>query len=158
MSKGQIVDTTYHLTALDCQFGDLLLTGMSQHDAFLVIRPHAARWGQNAIDSNASKLARKVSIRNGEVLAQATTNAIMDVSERKERLSEIGNEDIPGKHGPNRQPNIAAIAELNKMEHIYSDANITNIDNRTIEVVVSSEEAKVLTDRILQGEGTKEGK
>lgn len=49
---------------------------------------------------------------------------------------------------------IPAIAELNKMEKIYSEGTTLNIDNRKVEIIVSSDTAKKLTEAILNGEGT----
>jgi len=49
---------------------------------------------------------------------------------------------------------IQAITELNKMERIYSDGAILNVDNRVVNINVSSEKAKELTQRLLGGERT----
>ena len=49
---------------------------------------------------------------------------------------------------------IQAIAELNKMEKVYTEGTQVNIDNRKVEIVVSTENAKRLTEEILRGEGT----
>jgi hypothetical protein len=49
---------------------------------------------------------------------------------------------------------VAAIQELNKMDGVYDDTaklNV-NVDNRKIEIIVASENARQLTDRILLGE------
>jgi len=48
---------------------------------------------------------------------------------------------------------IQAIAELNKMEKIYSEAQV-NVDNRSVHIHVNSDKAKELTERLLEGEGT----
>jgi len=50
--------------------------------------------------------------------------AILDVQGRKERLSYLAEEDNEGKFGYQRQPNISAIAELNKMEGEYPPAKV----------------------------------
>ena len=47
-----------------------------------------------------------------------------------------------------------AIAELNKMDKIYSEGAQVNIDNRKVEIIVISEKAKEVTERILLGEKT----
>jgi hypothetical protein len=49
---------------------------------------------------------------------------------------------------------ISAIDTLNKMECVYGDQAklAVNVDNRKIEIIVASENAKQLTDRILLGE------
>ena len=47
-----------------------------------------------------------------------------------------------------------AIDLLNKMDKIYSDGATVNVDNRKVEILVSGKEAKMLTERILEGENT----
>jgi len=49
---------------------------------------------------------------------------------------------------------VQAIAELNKMEKIYTEGTIVNVDNRKIEIFVVSETARDLTNKIAQGERT----
>lgn len=49
---------------------------------------------------------------------------------------------------------IQAIAELNKMERVYETAPSVAIDNRTLTINVSSEKAKELTHRLIEGERT----
>jgi len=49
---------------------------------------------------------------------------------------------------------IQAIAELNKMEKIYTEGTTVNVDNRKLIVVTDSEKAKMLTEAIADGEGT----
>jgi len=47
-----------------------------------------------------------------------------------------------------------AIDLLNKMDKIYSEGSTVNVDNRKIEIIVNSEKAKDLTERIIAGERT----
>ncbi|GAG08479.1 unnamed protein product, partial [marine sediment metagenome] len=118
-----------------------------------------------------------------------------DVTERKERLSEIARARLTDyvTCGPDRDlvnvgpdsPNTAAlqeitsrteidkdgagaavvtkvklhnpmtaISELNKMERIYDEGMTVNIDNRKIEVIVTSDNARQLTEKIIEGVGT----
>lgn len=49
---------------------------------------------------------------------------------------------------------IRAVDVLNKMDKLYSDALTPYQDNRVVNIIVSSEKAKSLTDRLLQGERT----
>ncbi len=49
---------------------------------------------------------------------------------------------------------IPAVDLLNKMEKIYSDGATVNVDNRTVNINVSSEKAKSLTQRLIEGERT----
>lgn len=47
---------------------------------------------------------------------------------------------------------IQAIAELNKMEHIYEPEGSVTIDNRSVTINVNSEKARSLTQRLIKGE------
>ena len=49
---------------------------------------------------------------------------------------------------------IQAIAELNKMERIYEAEGSMVIDNRTLTINVTSDKAKDLTKRLIEGERT----
>ncbi len=49
---------------------------------------------------------------------------------------------------------IKAIDLLNKMDKIYTEGTTVNVDNRRVDVVVASENAKKLTEAILAGKGT----
>ena len=143
----------------------------------------------------------KVNIVNRlqELRDLAASAKIMDVVERKERLTEIARARLTDyvTCGPDRDlvdvgpesPNTAAlqeitsrtefdkdgageavvtkiklhnpmtaISELNKMERIYEEGTTVNIDNRKIEIIVSTETAKKLTEQILVGAGTGEDK
>lgn len=139
----------------------------------------------------------KVNIINRikELQEAAASAKIMDVTERKERLSEIARARLTDyvTCGPDRDlvdvgpesPNTAALSEitsrtevdkdgagaavitkvklhspmqavdlLNKMEKIYAEGTTVNIDNRKIEIIVTSENAKQLTEKIIDGQGT----
>lgn len=47
-----------------------------------------------------------------------------------------------------------AIAELNKMERVYEPEGGTTIDNRTVNIIVASEEDKKKIERVISGERT----
>jgi len=49
---------------------------------------------------------------------------------------------------------IQAIAELNKMEHVYEPEGTVNNDNRVINVIVANEKSKELARRLIDGERT----
>jgi nitrogen regulatory protein PII len=49
---------------------------------------------------------------------------------------------------------IAAIAELNKMQHIYEVVLPNFQDNRVIKIIVEREETKKLVERVMAGERT----
>ena len=96
------------------KFALSLFKGMSQQDAALQAgyKPSRAR-------QTASRLATMLPIvaRILELHQKAESDAIMSVRERKEKLTEIadGEHKIP----ITARDKIQAIAELNKMEHIY---------------------------------------
>jgi phage terminase small subunit len=173
-----------------------LFQGLSQRDAY-VKAGYSSNQLPATIDRHAAELAKtdKIQARLSDLNGKAESKAIMSVSERKERLSEIARARLTdyqetgldsgyiniGKESPNtgaiasiksatkfdengntgtlftevRLHNpVAAIQELNKMDGVYDDTaklNV-NVDNRKIEIIVASENARQLTDRILLGE------
>lgn len=48
------------LTPQEEEFAQLIVSGMTQSDAFIAIRPHAAQWKDNSVYSRSSMLAAKV--------------------------------------------------------------------------------------------------
>ncbi|MCK4722321.1 MAG: terminase small subunit [Dehalococcoidia bacterium] len=85
-----------------------------------------AGYSPRTSDLTAYRLIRNDRIfdRIQEMHKEAASDAIMTVRQRKERLSKIAKEDIEGKFGTLRQPNISAIAELNKMEGEYPPSKL----------------------------------
>jgi phage terminase small subunit len=80
------------------------------------------------------------------------TAALQEITSRTEVDKDGAGEAVVTKiklHNP-----MTAISELNKMERIYDEGTTVNIDNRKIEIIVSSETAKKLTEQILIGVGT----
>lgn len=49
---------------------------------------------------------------------------------------------------------VRAAAELNKMERIYEAEGSTVINNRTLNIIVNSDKARELTERLIEGERT----
>lgn len=130
-----------------------LFKGMYQREAY--IDAYKPTYALETVDANASRLAHnaKVLARLGELQEAISDSSVMTVKERKERLSEIGSEELLSSKGSIiRGSNIQAIAELNKMERIYEEGIRVNIDNRTVEIIVSSDTAKKLTEQIIGGE------
>jgi len=93
--------------------------GMTQRDAY--IDAYNAHYAVETIDANASRLARteKVSQRLAELREQVISDAVMSVTERKERLSQLAREDV--KKPLTGKEVVLSVAELNKMEHIYDE-------------------------------------
>jgi len=133
-----------------------LFKGMSQREAYIqaVYSPNAL---QSTRDRNASALANsnKVLTRFNELRQKAEDESIALPKERKQRLTEFVREDIESDKGvPLRHSNILATQELNKMEKIYSNGATVNVDNRTLNIIVNSDKAKELTEKLIEGERT----
>ena len=88
-------------------------------------------------------LKPKIQERIQGLRQKAEDESIAIVQERKQRLTVFIREDNYSKFGINRQSNIQAIAELNKMEKIYTE-NIT-IDNRTLNINVGDPKEKLIS-------------
>lgn len=78
---------------------------------------------------------------------------VMDVDERKRRLSRFARETQYTPIGsPNRVSAIQSIQELNKMDKVYSDFPMGLQDNRTYNIIITGgEEAKARLERLLSG-------
>lgn len=127
------------------------VSGMTATDA-------AIEAGYNAkyVATNTDKLLKNTNIEERIVAlnARLTDKTIATIKERKERLTTILREDnLTDKGNLARGTNIQAISELNKMEKVYAD-NVVNVDNRTLNILVNSDKAKELTQKLIDGEGT----
>jgi phage terminase small subunit len=153
-------------------------------------KPKAAR-----VMGSENLIKPAITSRLAELRGKVETKAIMDVQERKERLTEIARARLTdymqlgadgswvdiGKETPNgasiqeihsrteydengEHPTIytsvklhdpmKAIDLLNKMDKLYTDGPTVNVDNRKMEIIVTSEKSKKLVQRIMLGEGT----
>ena len=103
------------------KFAQNVFKGMSHKDAYIEagFKPRAAR-------ANAARLMTydDIQARIAELHKATASPVIMDVKRRKQRLTELAEENNEGKFGYQRQPNIQAIAEINKMEGDYAPANV----------------------------------
>ena len=115
-----------------------------------IIAGYKPKWAR----SIASRLSTKDNIlsRYNELQQKAEDATIATVLERKQRLTIFTREDNYNKFGINRQSNIQAITELNKMERVYEDG--VKIDNRTVNIYTDSEKGKELTQKLIEGERT----
>jgi len=80
------------------------------------------------------------------------TGAISEITSRTEYTEDGSNAAVITKvrlHNP-----IQAIAEMNKMDHVYSEGATVNVDNRAVNIIVASEEDKENLQRLIQGERT----
>lgn len=111
-----------------------------------------ARYSPKSAAAIASQLLKKPHIieRIRRLRAMEVKLAIADVDERKGLLTEVYRFPLPDRVSAKER--VMAIGEHNKMDGVYTEG--VHIDNRTIEIIVSSETAKKLTERIIKGEGT----
>lgn len=144
-----------------------------------IVAGYAPKWAA----SIASRLSRNVNVlaRYKELQQKAEDHSVATVQERKQVLTEIARgrfadftanltteklksaalQEIKVTTSPGGKTTtiklhnpIHAIAELNKMEGIYSDGPSVNVDNRTINITVASAEGESMTKRLIAGEGT----
>lgn len=123
------------------RFAQNILAGMTQTQA-----AGDAGYSLNSAVVQGSQLLTNptISSRVAELKQSTATEGILTVIERRQRLTQFATEDIQGPHGPNRQSNIAAIAELNKMGGNYEPAKVAltdpdgnPIEQRTIVLVLN---------------------
>jgi len=127
------------------------VSGMTATDAAI-----EAGYSSKYARENCPKLLHNTTIQERIVALNAKLigKTVATIKERKERLTTILREDnLTDKGNLARGTNIQAISELNKMEKIYSE-NVVNVDNRTLNIVVNSDKAKELTQKLIDGEGT----
>ena len=140
------------LTQKQERFALNLFKGLSQRQAW-IDAGYSNRYPVQWIDSHACRLADldKIKARLEEYRIDAKDKTIADVRERQQRLTVFAREDnISSKGTILRGPSIQAIAELNKMEHVY-DNKPQYQDNRTINILVQNEESRKGFDKLLEG-------
>ena len=114
-----------------------------------------AGYSPHTADAQASKLLKKprVQARLAELRARAEDAAIISVTERKKRLSELAREEvITSKGQPMRQSNIAAITELNRMEMIGTPRQPQQIGAVHYNFMVPDAQTREVIGHILAGE------
>ena len=89
-------------------------------------------------------------IKQGEPLTNASIQEVdtFDVKIGKGENAKLAQVTKIKLHNPSQ-----AIDLLNKMDKIYSD-NVVNVDNRTLNIIVNSDKAKELTEKLIEGERT----
>lgn len=106
-------------------FTQNLFEGMTQREAWIQAG-YSSKYAPAIIDTNACNLANsnKIKIRLNELNSQVISPLIATEIERKEILSTISRTPLKQKEIKPRD-SINAIQELNKMEKLYSDTNVT---------------------------------
>ena len=130
------------LTDKEERFCQCIAEGRSQYESYLMAG-YANNTDRAIVDTNASRLANdtKIVLRINELRERATSSKVLSITQRKEILSEIGKTEKYAGH------KVRALHELNLMERVY-DTNV-NVDNRHINIYVSSDKAKDLTEKLL---------
>jgi len=95
-----------------------LVKGNSQRQAYIEAYPNAAKWKENAVDSQASKILKnpKVFQRYEELLKKAEDESILTAVERKRWLTSV----IKGEKITTADK-LKALDLLNKMDGQYID-------------------------------------
>jgi len=120
-----------------------------------------AGYSPRTVRAIASINLTKVNIqeRIKELRQKVEDESIASVLERKQRLTAFIRENNYGKFGINRQSNITASDQLNKMEKLYTEGNTVNIDNRKVEINIGDPKGKLLSiiNRLALRAGEAEG-
>jgi len=131
VSKGQIVDTVHHLTATEVAYADLLLTGISQHDAYIQVKPISQRWKPATVDTAASLLASKVRQRNEAISKARSERTAMDIVAELETNVYLARKDK--QHGAAN----GALQLLAKLKGLLDERAQVNLQVNTVQVGVT---------------------
>ena len=130
-------------------FAVLIFQGMTQRKAW-VEAGYTPNYPIEVLDVKASVLANspKIKARLTELQVRADDELVAPIIERKRIATEVARAEM-------RQPitareKVLAIAELNKMEHIY-DEKPQFQDNRTINILVQGDEQRDRFNKLLEG-------
>ena len=137
------------LTPKQERFALNLFKGLSQRQAW-IDAGYSNRYPVEWIDSHACRLAGldKIEARLEEYRLRAADNAIMPLNRRFRRLAELA--DMPIEKEVSAREVVMAIAETNRMTHIY-DEKPQYQDNRTYNIIVQDNETKTLFNKLLEG-------
>ena len=92
--------------------------------------------------------------RFADFMTNLTKEKLQSAALQEIRIIEVG-KDIPIKTTTIKlNDQVRAIAELNRMERIYEADGTVSIVNRILNIYVTSEKAKGLTQRLIEGERT----
>ena len=137
------------LTPKQERFALNLFKGLSQRQAYIQAG-YSQRAEPATIDNNAYILANSNEIieRLNELTSQASESAKMPINRRFRRLAELA--DMPVEKEVSAREVVMAIAETNRMTHIY-DEKPQYQDNRTYNILVQGDEAKDRFNKLLEG-------
>lgn len=124
------------------KFAQGIASGLSQRKAYRAAFPNSVKWKDETVDVKASELKKndKVLVRLEELAQKASSDAIMDATERKEWLTKI----VKSTYEETKDK-LKAVDLLNKMDGTY----ITKVE---VDANVN------MTDRLKEVEGYVKGK
>jgi hypothetical protein len=124
------------------KFAQGIASGLSQRKAYRAAFPNSMKWKDETVDVKASELKKndKVLVRLEELAQKASSDAIMDATERKEWLTKIVKSAME-----ETKDKLKAVDLLNKMDGTY----ITKVE---VDANVN------MTDRLKEVEGYVKGK
>lgn len=112
------------------KFAQGIASGLSQRKAYRAAFPNSVKWKDETVDVKASELKKndKVLVRLEELAQKASSDAIMDATERKEWLTKI----VKSTYEETKDK-LKAVDLLNRMDGTYItkvevDANVTMTD------------------------------
>lgn len=100
------------------KFAQGIASGLSQRKAYRAAFPSSKKWKDTTVDNRASELAKTSEVlgRLKELSDQASSKAVMTITERKEWLSNIVRDEAE-----ERKDQLKAVDILNRMEGAYVD-------------------------------------
>ena len=90
-----------------------------------------------------------------DFMTNLTPEKLKSAALREIRITELGGDKPIKKTTVRLHNSMQAVDILNKMDKIYSDGAMVNVDNRSINITVESPKGKELTERIIEGECTR---
>lgn len=137
------------LTPKQERFALNLFKGLSQRQAYIQAG-YSSNGADNTLDQHAYELASRDGIlaRLQELTNQASGSAIMPINRRFKRLAELA--DMPVEKEVSAREVVMAIAETNRMTHIY-DEKPQYQDNRTYNILVQGDEQRDRFNKLLEG-------
>lgn len=137
------------LTPKQERFALNLFKGLSQRQAYIQAG-YSSKSNGHILDENAYKLANAnvILMRLNKLQSGVRSAAIMDKQKRQERLTVVAETEF--KAPVTAKELVLAVAELNKMDHIYDDKPQYQ-DNRTYNILVQNTETKEEFNKLLEG-------
>jgi hypothetical protein len=126
------------------KFAQGIASGMSQRTAYRAAFQSSQKWKDEVVDVKASELRKngKVSVRISELAERASSEAIMDATQRKEWLTKL----IQSK-SENTNNKLKAVDILNKMDGAYVEkVEIGGNINNPMENLTTEELKKLIND------------